>query len=383
MSYLSQSQIISIPISEQFRQTALEFAQGQPTVAKAKQVYLNTLAVQVVNTYLTMLDIPTELEAGYCWLPRGRLFADVADLVLTGVGRLECRPIRSGDRTCQIPPEVWDNRIGYIVVEINKSCKEGKIIGFTPDVTTSEIHLEQLQSLTVLIEYSHLVQLRQWLEGIYTSNWQSIEELSNQRSNQLSFRAKRVRGFELDNPAKAWQVVEQLYPYRSWEKNLPKELLDNTGQQTGNLEVSPNNYSKLTGAIAHLLQTTPDEETRWTLAEILWTLEPNHPAISARRLIDLGMRLAGHPVALMVAILAKPDRNVAVLLRVYPMGNQPYLPPGLELAGLDENGQTFLEVKARENKDDYIQCKFCAEFGERFQVRVSINNVSIQENFVI
>ncbi|BAB76229.1 DUF1822 family protein [Anabaena sp. FACHB-709] len=386
MSYLSEQQSISVPIPESFRQIALEFAQEQPISTKAKQVYLNTLAVQVVNSYLAMLDIPTELEASYSWHPRGRLTADVADLLLTGVGRLECLPMRTGDRTCKIPPEVWDNRIGYVVVEINHTCKEGKIRGFVTSVNTPEITLEQLRSLTVLIEHLHLVHLRQWLEGIYTNNWQSIEELSSQRSTQLAFRSKRVRGWEFDNPEKAWQVVEQLYPAHSWEKNLPPELLASfPWRRLGDIEVSPttNNYTKFTEAIAHLLKTTPDEETRWTLAEILWTLAPNHPAVSARRIIDLGMQLAGHPVALMVAILAKPDRNVAVLLRVYPMGNQPYLPPGLQLAGLDENGKSFLEVQARENKDDYIQCKFCAEFGEKFQVRVSMNNVSFTENFVI
>lgn len=386
MNYLSEQKIISVPIPEKFRQTAWEFAQAQPTQEKAKQIYLNTLAVQVVDSYLTMLDIPTELESSYSWHPRGRLIADVADLVLTGVGRLECRYVRSGDRSCHIPPEVWDNRIGYVVVEIDKTCKEGKIRGFIPNVTTPEINLEQLQPLTVLLEYSHLVHLRQWLEGIYTTNWQSIEELSQQRSTQLAFRSKRVRGFELDTPEKVWQIVEQLYPHRSWEQSLPTELSENVSWvKLENIEVSPTtkDYTKFTGAIAHLLQTTPDEETRWTLAEILWTIEPNHPAISARRIIDLGMQLAGHPVALMVAILAKPDRNVAVLLRVYPMGNQPYLPPGLQLTGIDAQGIPFLEVSARENKDDYIQCKFCGEFGEKFQVRVRINNVSITENFVI
>jgi len=207
MSYLSEQQSISVPIPESFRQIALEFAQEQPISTKAKQVYLNTLAVQVVNSYLAMLDIPTELEASYSWHPRGRLTADVADLLLTGVGRLECLPMRTGDRTCKIPPEVWDNRIGYVVVEINHTCKEGKIRGFVTSVNTPEITLEQLRSLTVLIEHLHLVHLRQWLEGIYTNNWQSIEELSSQRSTQLAFRSKRVRGWEFDNPEKAWQVV--------------------------------------------------------------------------------------------------------------------------------------------------------------------------------
>ncbi|MGH8001407.1 MAG: DUF1822 family protein, partial [Brasilonema sp.] len=140
--------------------------------------------------------------------------------------------------------------------------------------------------------------------------------------------------------------------------------------------------SQFTDVLVNLLQTTQDEEIRWTLAEILWTIDPQHPATKTRRVLDLGMQLAGYAVALMVAILQKPDNTVAVLLRVYPMGNQRYLPPGLQLAGLYENGKPFLEVQARE-LDDYIQLKFSAEFGEQFSVRVALENAMITENFLI
>jgi Protein of unknown function (DUF1822) len=373
MNYYTEQQSISIPISAKFRDTALQFAQEQPNSEKAKLVYLNTLAVQVVNNYLQMLDISTTIEASYSWDSWGRMGADVADLVLTGIGHLECRYIRTGAEVCHIPPEVWHHRFGYVVVEINQICQEAKIRGFLPEVTTTEINLEQLQPLEHFLEHYHQfsgVQLRQWLEGIYTSQWQSIEELALQKSPQLAFRSQKVRGFEIDTSKKVWQVIEQLYPQQSWGKILPSTLLQNSDVE-------------VTDILVHLLQTTNDEEIRWTLAEILWTITPNHPVIAARRIMDLGMQLAGIPVALMVAILPKIDKTFAVLLRVYPMGNQFYLPADLILSGLDENGQPFLEVKAREQGDNYIQLKFCAELGEKFQIQVTLNNATITENFVI
>ena len=55
----------------------------------------------------------------------------------------------------------------------------------------------------------------------------------------------------------------------------------------------------------------------------------------------------------------------------------------IEPSGLYENGQPFLEVKAREQGDNYIQLKFCAEMGEKFQIRVTLNNTTITEKFVI
>jgi Protein of unknown function (DUF1822) len=237
-------------------------------------------------------------------------------------------------------------------------------------------------------KYDSSVRLRQWLEGIYTSEWQSVEELSQQRNLQLAFRfrSKRIRGFSLDTPESLWHLIQQMYPQRDWKTSLPKELFTKLNfQQSEDFAIAPiqNNQVALVDILVYLIETTSDEESRWTIAEILWTLEPNHPAISAKRIMDLGMQLGGNPVALMVAILPKPDRSVAVLLRVYPTGNQNYLPAGLKLAGLYDDGKPFLEVEAREIKDDYIQLKFCAEFGERFQVRVSINNACITEEFLI
>ncbi len=371
MSYSTDNLTISIPIPQSARQTALEFAQEQPDTQKAKQVYLNTISVLVVKTYLQMLDIPTDLEASHSWNRIGRLCADVADLHLPGVGRLECRSLRTGEGSCFVPPEVWDDRIGYVVVQLDQTCKEGKILGFLPTVSSSIINSTKLQTLQVLVERLHesqVVQLRQWLEGIYEAGWQTIEQLSGESSSAVAFRSKRVRGVELDTPEKIRHIIRQLYAQRKGYRSLEQ------------LTVSSD--SEFSDVLVNLLQTTEDEEIRWTLAEILWTINPTHRVITSRRVMDLGMQLGGHAVALMVAILPKPDGNVALLLRVYPMGNQPYLPQSLQLAGLYENGVPFLEAQARE-QDDYIQLKFSAKFGERFNVRVSLENAAITENFVI
>ncbi len=370
MSKSIDQQIITIPIPASSRQIAQEFAQEQSVLAKAKQIYLNTLSVLVVNTYLQMLDIPTNLEASYSMNSVGRLCADVADLLLTGVGHLECRSVRINEDNCHIPPEVWDDRIGYVIVQLDIACTEGKILGFLPSIKSSIVNIQQLQPLSELIVYLHqskIVFLRQWLEGIYQIGWQTVAELSSKNTPVLAFRSKRVKGIELDTPAKIKQVIEQLYKSQKSSLSQPLKIADD---------------SDFCEILAKLLQTTQDEEIRWTLAEILWTVDPDHTMIKARRIMDLGMQFAGYSVALMVAILPKPDKTIAVLLRLYPMGMKPYLPANIQLAGLYANGEPFLEVAAR-NQDDYIQLKFSAEFGEQFGVRVSWENATITENFVV
>lgn len=362
--------MISIPIPESARQTAKSFAQEQTQTPKVKQVYLNTLAVYAVNNYLQMLDIATDLEASYSWNNIGRLCANVADLHITNLGHLECRPIRNGEQICEIPPEVWENRLGYVVVQLDQSCKEAKILGFLPSVKSSILEIKDLQPLSALLEHFQnlqIVNLRQWLIGIYKNQWRDMNELFNQKSPALAFRSKQVRGINLDNPNTIKQTIQQLY--KNYHQNLPNQAPENIDD------------AQIIDVLVQMLQTTDDEELRWTLAEILWTIKPNHYLIQARRVLDLGLQLAGYAVALMVAILPKPDQTLAVLLRLYPLNNKPYLPAEIKLSGLYTNGEPFLEVQSR-NQDDYIQLKFSAEIGERFSVKVSLNDASIIENFV-
>jgi hypothetical protein len=54
----------------------------------------------------------------------------------------------------------------------------------------------------------------------------------------------------------------------------------------------------------------------------------------------------------------------------------------LQLIGLDEAGNCFSEVQARE-QDNYIQFKFTADLGDRFSVTIALDDASITESFVI
>ncbi len=343
----STNSTIAIPISPANRQLARQFAEEQPTQAKVMQVYLNTLAVQVVNVYLQMMDIPTDLEASDSWHYSDRLCTDVADLSILGIGSLECRPIQAGESQCLVPPEIRENRIGYVIVQIDDSQRNGTILGFVPKVEASILSINQLQSLDALLihlqELSNakerrLVKLSQWFNNIFETNWQMVEELFANKAPAVVF-------------------------------------LGESSQEHSNLA------AELSAEIVRLSQTTDDEETRWKAAERLWTIDPGNPASGVRRVMDLGVQLAGKAISLMVAVLRKPDQTVAILLRVYPMGSQRYLPPGLRLAGLQDD-QSFLETESRD-RDDYIQLKFCAGSGEQFQVRVSLGDASITESFVV
>ncbi|WNZ21579.1 DUF1822 family protein [Leptolyngbya sp. NK1-12] len=357
---------ISIPITPADRQQARKLAQHFAKT-RAERIYRNTLAILVVHYYLQMLGVSTDLQASYSWDPTSHVIADLADLYVPATRRrLECRSVRAGERTCFIPEEVWDDRIGYVVVQLDDAGTEGTILGFASEVSVEYLPLSELQSLDALIdciaEYSGVpaepaanvlpedpvTVLSDWFQGAVESIWQTLEELPLADAAPVGAGARF-----LDTPQAEKKEEEQT-----------KEQL------------------------IQILQTTEDEEERWLAAEQLRQLEPNHSASGVWKALDLSLQLPKQSIALMVAVLPKPNQSVAVLLRVYPVGNQAYLPEGLKLVGLDEHEATLFEVEAKNNpqtgeKPRWIQFKFCSDLNDRFDVKLIFNNARITESFII
>ncbi|MEA5626049.1 DUF1822 family protein [Nostoc sp. UHCC 0251] len=310
---------LTLPISQSARITAQQFATQQPNSEKAEQVRLNTLAVWVVNDYLEMMDIPTDLQASDSWNPIMRLCGDVADLELPSIGRLECRPVREHQGICSIPPETWEERVGYLVVQFDELLQEAKLLGFIPSVTTETLPLAQLQPLEAFIDHlgqlrqssvSSLVDLSQWFAGIFEAGWQTIESL--------------------------WNVPElrPAYAFRS------TETLD------------------------------------------LNALNQPEPITKRAKLIDLGIQILNQPVILIVEISPEKDQQTSIHLQLHATGNQFYLPPGVHLTVLDSSGTVFLNAQSR-RLDNYIQLQFRGEPTEQFSVRIALDNTSITEHFRI
>lgn len=311
---------LPMPITQAAQTIAQQFANQQPNSQKAEQVKLNTLAICAVNDYLQLVGISTKPTAGDSWNSFVRLYDDVADLEITQLGRLECRPIKPEQQACYVPLEVWSNRIGYVIVQIDESLQEATILGFTKTVSTTQLSINQLQPLEDLLEHlsqlRQLVRLSEWFQNIFEAGWQAVKELFST---------------EVGNPA---------FSVRS-----PRWLRENDAEN-------------------------PAEE-----------------GVSGGKLIDLGMQLAGNPVALVVTLTPaeadEEDEEVNIRLRVYPTGKQIYLPPNLQLIVLDESGTTIPELLAQARSvDNWIQLEFGAKPGERFSIRVTLGDVSITENFV-
>ncbi|MEG5050656.1 DUF1822 family protein [Microcoleus sp. B13-B4] len=96
--------------------------------------------------------------------------------------------------------------------------------------------------------------------------------------------------------------------------------------------------------------------------------------------IDLGMQLGEQSVALVVTLPPEPDSEVDIQVRVYPMGNQTYLPPGLKLMLMDESEEVIFKAESRE-ADNFLNFEFCSDLRELFSITVGLGDVNVKQSF--
>ena len=196
---MTELEIFKTSISLMTRIKAEQFRRRQSHPHKAKQVYLNTLAVSAVNSYLNSMGWATNLEASDSWNPVLQTMMDVADLDILNYGKLECRVVLPNTDWVIIPPEVWFQRIAYIAVGLDESLTEANLLGFVTQIMEVKLPLNKLQPLSGLTGYlsqqrrgalgkKNPTSLSKWLKGISTPGWQQLEELLPQ-SIAVNFRS--------------------------------------------------------------------------------------------------------------------------------------------------------------------------------------------------
>jgi Protein of unknown function (DUF1822) len=313
---------LSLPIANEYRDIAHSFASKQPFLNIAERVQRNTLAVLVMRDYLEMMGISTNLETSDSWNPVVQICANVADLDIEGLGKVECRSLQTEDTSCSVPPEVWGERIGYTFIQIDANLRAATILGFVPQVEIESVEiaiLEPIENLCVAIanlqastsqvsvNANAIANLSNWLQDLFESGWQELETLLD--GNQ---------------PQYAWRN-------RDFLSSIP----------------SASNLTE----------------------------------VRRGKLIDLGLQISGCLVSLVITISESTQNETSIRLAIYPMTDI-FLPEFLKLVVLDEAGNIFLQAQAR-SIDNYIQLQFSGNKGEMFSIQVSLVEVFLIENFIV
>ena len=309
---------VTLPITSKTKEIARSFAVQQAIAQKAEEVLYNTLAVLTVQSYLETIGIATDLSSSDTWNPVMRACDSVADLNVWDLGKLECRPLKSSDNSCHIPMEVWDLRLGYVVVKIDDSLKKAALLGFVPEVATEELAISDLKPIEALIDRLHdlkesaanssPVNLEQWLNNIFTTGWLTVESLLN---------------------------PEQLTPM--WEFRNARSIENPSESEAIN-------------------------------------------SIQRAKLIDLGIHFGDRSVVLLVEITPEDNGSIAVTLQVHPNLERTYLPETLTLKVIESSGKVFMQARSR-NRDNFIQLQFSGQPKEHFAVQIILDDAEITEQF--
>jgi Protein of unknown function (DUF1822) len=338
---------IPLPITTAAVRIARQFADQQPTREKQQQVYFNTLAVCAVHDYMQMMDIPTDLKASDSWNPTIQLYQDAADLKLTRLGHLECRPMKaacwqkSDQPICYIPPEIPDDRIGIVVVAIDDLRQEATLLGFVEKTATSELSINQLQTIDDFLEHLErlespivapvpTVNLSQWFQNIFAAGWQSLEALLSSNAANLA---------------------PMLRKYARW------------------------------GGSDRSLTTNHKSPSASTL-NCFEKKDPTKSTIKAAKLIDLGIQLGDLAVVLLMALTSEENEKVGISVQVHPV-KEKFLPPNLKLVMLSQAGEIVQEVASR-SQDNFIQLRrFKTLLGTCFSIQVHLDDLKITEDFTV
>jgi hypothetical protein len=175
MMPLAERLTFTVPLSGADFKLAQKFSSEQKNSDKSQQVFLNTLAVLAVNFYCQCLKVETNLEESTIGHYNQRILMDSADLKIDVLGKLECRPVLPNENICYVPSEVWSDRVGYVVVEIDEEAKKAILVGFVEQIETDELLLAQLPDIDNLVDLLLLAKNKQLLERTFAKNWNEDE----------------------------------------------------------------------------------------------------------------------------------------------------------------------------------------------------------------
>jgi Protein of unknown function (DUF1822) len=330
---------LPLPITQVARQTAQTFAQHLPAT-KAQQIRLNTLAVLAMQNYFQLMEIPTRLSDSDSWNPVLRVCADVADLEIPGIGRLECRPVLSDAKTCPIPPETWDDRIGYVVVEINEEAQEARLLGFVPAAAEVEdLPLSDLRSPEDLLEH---------LYALKTAPASSISP---------------------SIPAAA-------------ESSPSTPVLEPIGRSLAPVQQALTNLGNwLSGEIAQTWQAVEDLVNPAQLGTAFRrgsnTTARGASSVLRAQSLSLAPEL-DQPVALVVQLKPGMDNQAEVAIALFPT-TQPSLPANLKISVVNPVTNAVMDTGSARQVLILENCTT----GDRFSVRISLNTTTLSRDFVI
>ena len=322
MNLLSSPKPVKVSLMMSSRIYAEKFCRQQNDPQKAKQVYLNSLAVSAVRIYLNSLGWSTALEQSDSWNPMMQTLMDIADLEIPGFGKIECRTVLLDQQELIVPPEVQSDRAAYIIVKFSSSLRECELLGFTPAITANPISLNKLQPI-----------------GNLTAHLRNFKQLQEKKKSQPMIELSKWWQGAIDD---GWELLETIFP-------------------------SEQSLAFRSPALATISNQNPDQLSQ---------------GISRVKLLNFGDNLNIIPIALILQLVTNDSEEMDISARICPTNTSVYLPQGLQIMILDEMKKPVLQAETNQ-VNEKIEFLFSGKSGEIFSIEASLQDHKIVETFII
>jgi hypothetical protein len=317
------------PINQRMIQTAEKLSQQQRNEQKTREVYLNTLAVLVVEFFCQCMGIETEFSKSYGLDNVIISLMNTASIFIKDKGLLECRPVLPKENFCEIPPEALSERIGYIVVEIDELDRQARILGFVESVINEKLPLTKLISLQDFLVYLNKLQK---VEN-YASSQPDISEIARNKPNESIVKLSKWFEGLLDN---GWQSELAV------AKDVPN-ILDVPK------DISPVNII--------------DKEE-----------------VGGAKIVHL-MHLS-EPLLLILRQTRFSEDEIEIILRLYPTSESIFLLNGTKMILLDDENNPIPQLEKQAKASNWLQLRFRGNIGDKFKLKISQGEDSFIEDFI-
>ncbi len=230
-----------------------------------------------------------------------------------------------------------------------------------------------------------VLEVQEELEEVIIRGFLRYDQLDNYRS-RINLQREQDSCYQLPLSLFDTELNHLLFYSRYLEPSaIPLPVASAEGAQESLLEVLHSSRTKL----SQWLQGTFDED--WCSfdrlvsleANLAWSTRNRSEGAKGGKLINLGIQLGSQTVALLISVTPETSEKVGIQVQLYPTEGDRYLPPNLQLSLLSKAGKTLQSVRAR-SQDNYIQLKpFKGKSGIHFSIEVSIENISVTEDFEI
>ena len=178
--------IFRVPCSKEAHALADKYAGQQVSNEKAKQVYLNTLAVHVGEDYLVSLDFKTRSDNTSFSKSFSRMTEDVADVIIPGIGTVEFRYVLPGETSFSIPNPGKKEVVAYVAAAFDDSLDFGDIVGF---VTPKDLLNPKVD---MIVSLDDLHPIERLLSYLTRPSKETIQSWNDKLFNYLPNRVKDI-----------------------------------------------------------------------------------------------------------------------------------------------------------------------------------------------